>query len=190
MGSPCSAPASTAILLLTGVVFLGTLGSCDDAPEATRTAYPLRPGTRWVFTTFTDTVLSNVVVNGHVYAAISPGYSVLGGTPALVRMNDADQLVMPSDDGEEVLFDFGAPVGATWTFGPGMFPYTVHVLERDLQNVVVPAGEFSDCYYFHFDANGVTDADWMFVVCPETGVVLKSGGFGVHYELTDFSPRP
>jgi hypothetical protein len=126
--------------------------SCGEEGQETQpTRFPLRVGARWIYDAMADSVISIQTFNGHTYYELG-GQSLLWAG-SLVRMNELGQLVILSGDSEQIFFDFNAPVGTTWTLmspPPIELPYEVSVENRDLPNVVVPAGTFSGCYEFMF----------------------------------------
>ena len=156
--------------------------SCSEEEEGLqREWFPLQVGTRWIYDAMADSVISEHAINGHTYYQLAGSSLPLG--QSLVRMNDQGQLVALRGDSEYVLFDFESPVGTAWD----VLGSTMSIVNRNVPNVVVPAGSFSGCYLFFFDS-GMIDGDWIFVVAPEVGVLFKAGGFGFNFRLVSMDP--
>jgi hypothetical protein len=167
-----------AVLLLVLIAGLHLQLGCDDDPEP-RVWFPLAPGTRWDYGAFADTVLGSVRIDGHTYLRPSGGSLV---TSSPVRLTPDDRLVFWNGESEQTLFDFSVPVGTSWVMRIGEFDLVVTVENRDLPNVVVPAGTFNGCFYFSVKRPGVLDGDLWFVVAPGTGVLIKTYAWG-RFEL-------
>lgn len=167
-------------------VATATIGCGDDATEPENpTIFPLDEGTIWNYGSFEDSVIA-VEKFGGIHYAKHTGISLLGPRPLFARMSSGGQFLVFDGEKEKVLFDFAAPVGTTWIW-TGSIDYQITVKNRDLPNVVVPAGSFDGCYLF----TAVTilpsfDSSWEFIVSPGTGVLVKSGGLGFFFVLEGF----
>jgi len=171
------------IRLTAAILFIAAMlsVSCSDEDEERQPEwFPLRVGARWIYDAIADSVISTQDINGHTYYELA-GYSLLW-RGSLVRMNDLGQLMILGGDSEQVFFDFNAPAGSNWMLTSPHGPYQVSVENRNLPNVVVPAGTFSGCYEFIFQSPAI-DNSWRFIVAPQVGVVFKEGGFGFTYKL-------
>jgi len=163
------------------------------APETT-TIFPLAVGNKWIYDYAwgSDSVTATVEIDGKEYYVMRGSQLMVAGMPAYVRMNDQQQLLVRRQRepyAEHVLFDFGAEPGSRWRYLPPfadtLYYGTVTLVSRS-ESTTVPAGEFKDCYLFHFKSASMTDSDWGWLIAPGTGIIHFGGGLGFEYKLMKF----
>lgn len=199
--------AQTVILVVLGVGLMAQ--GCGDngvskPEEGPQEIFPLSLGTKWIYgyARFPDTTMSRVeadsvcvsrLVGGEVYHEICGTAFVLPHGPALVRMNEEDQLVVVDQESgdEQVFLDFGGPMGNEWVYSVPAERDTLEfkmTMRSMIDTVYSAAGVFTDCYRFIMDPMFYTThmcADQI-VVAPGIGVVyfsrcLRSTSFLIEY---------
>jgi hypothetical protein len=166
------------------------VGSAPDAAEI----FPLAVGNKWIYdyTWGSDSVTATVMIDDKEYYVMRGSSLIVAGVPAYVRMNDQEQLLVRRQrkpETEHVLFDFGAKPGSQWVYLPPFadtLNYGTVTLVSRSDSTTVPAGDFKDCYLFHFKSASMTDSDWGWLIAPGTGIVHFGGGLGFEYKLVKF----
>jgi len=165
--------------------------SCQNTtiPES-ESIFPLSPGSSWQFSPGgRDSILDAVKIDGRCYSQFLT--SPVGLGPPFLREHEKDQVFFWNGQREQLLLDFSAAVRDSWGIDLEYETFAIHytvTLVSKLTKVATRAGEFDHCFGFDFTSTDVIDGNWIVVVAPGTGVVLRKGGNFATHPL-DFSPR-